>query len=580
MTKLSPSATTWGRWQPPLVNTLKNYSKPLFIQDSIAAVIVTIMLIPQSLAYALLAGLPPETGLYASILPLMFYAVFGTSHALSVGPVAVVSLMTATALSAAQQQGIDYASGALTLALLSGTFMLLLGGLRFGFIAHLLSHPVVSGFISASALLIAVSQMKHLLGITANGSTLLEMAGSLWQNAAQTQWLALMIGIAVLIFLEWTKRRLQPTLARMGLPKGLILPLVKASPVFAVIATIAVSAGFDLAAQGVAIVGEVPTGLPVLSLPTLNLTWVQALIVPAMLISLIGYVESVSVGKTLAARVRQRIRPNQELIALGSANVASAFSGGFPVTGGFSRSVVNFDAGAATQIASVLTGLGILLAAVFLTPVLYFLPKVTLAATIIVAVLSLVEVQPFIHAWHYAKTDFIAIMGTFVLTLTLGVEVGVLSGVVASIALHLIKTAKPHIAEVGRVPQTEHFRNIHRHTVETSPHVLTLRPDESLYFVNANYLAEHIYSRLASQASIQHIIIQCTAINDIDLSALETLQALNIQLTETHVTLHLSEVKGPVMDKLQRTGFLSELSGEVFLTQFAAYQQLTCNKEE
>lgn len=564
----------------PILQTIKHYKKEWLVQDSIAAVIVTIMLIPQSLAYALLAGLPPEMGLYASILPLMLYAIFGSSHALSVGPVAVVSLMTATALSQASNlHGIDYLSGALTLALLSGVFMLLLGFLRFGFIANLLSHPVVSGFISASALMIALSQVKHILGINASGATLFEMLHSQAQQLTQIKWLTVVIGISVLAFLWWSRKHLKLLLQRIGLPNAWVFPLVKSSPVLAVIATVAASALFNLSDKGVAIIGQVPKGLPSFTSPLLDMNTIQALWLPAVLISIIGYVESVSVGKTLAARIRRRINPNQELVALGAANVGAAFSGGFPVTGGFSRSVVNFDAGAATQVASLLTAIGILLAALFLTPILYFLPKVTLAATIIIAVLSLVDQKPFIHAWQYSKTDFIAIASTFLLTLILGVEVGVLSGVVASITLHLIKTAKPHIAEVGLVPETEHFRNIHRHNVETSEQLLTLRPDESLYFINANALIDCIYHRVATRPELKHIIIQCTAINEIDLSALEALEALNEQLDDNGIKLHLSEVKGPVMDKLKRSGFLSQLSGRIFLTQFQAYKTLTKQNE-
>lgn len=562
----------------PLVGTLKTYNARQFVDDSIAAVIVTIMLIPQSLAYALLAGLPPEMGLYASILPLLLYAIFGTSHALSVGPVAVVSLMTATALGTAQAEyGIDYLAGALTLAFLSGVFMLLLGVLRFGFIANLLSHPVVSGFISASAILIALSQFKHILGIRASGSTLLEMSQSQWRALGDTNLLTTVIGAGCLAFLWWSRKGLKPLLQHFRVPNALLMPLVKASPVLAVGVTIALTAGLSLDKHGVNIIGDVPNGLPSLTVPVLRLEWVKALVVPAMLISLIGYVESVSVGKTLAARIRQRIDPNQELIALGAANLGAGLSGGFPVTGGFSRSVVNFDAGAATQIASVLTAIGILLAALFLTPVLYYLPKVTLAATIIVAVLSLVDSKPFVHAWQYSKADFAAIFATFALTLLFGVEVGVLSGVLASISLHLLKTATPHIAEVGLVPDTEHFRNIERHQVETSPTILTLRPDESLYFINANTLIERIYACVAERSAIKHVIIQCNAVNAIDLSALEALEALNEQLSSNGIKLHFSEIKGPVMDKLQKSGFLAHLSGEVFLTQFSAYRLLKSN---
>lgn len=573
--KRTHTLLSWLNAVFPIAGTLASYSRALLVQDSIAALIVTILLIPQSLAYALLAGLPPEVGLYASIIPLMVYAVFGSSHALSVGPVAVVSLMTATALSHAQGYGVDYLSGALTLALLSGVFMLVLGVLRFGFIANLLSHPIVSGFISASALMIALSQLSHIWGVSSGGHNVLDMMRNQWQQRADIHELTLMIGVGVVLFLLGAKFVFPRVLARMNASDFMVSLALKLMPVIAVVATIVLARLFDWEANGVAVVGYIPAGLPDVSLPTINTNAVRLLMLPAVLIALIGYVESVAVGKTLASRVRKGINPNQELIALGGANIAAAFSGGFPVTGGFSRSVVNLDAGAATQVASVLTALGILCATVFLTPVLYFLPKATLAVIIIMAVLSLVDRKPFIHAWQYAKTDFIAIVATFVLTLFMGVEVGVLSGVAVAIALHIIKTAKLHIAQVGLVPNTEHFRNVDRHEVMTHSNLLSLRPDESLYFINADALAQSVYDRVAEQPDIQHVVIQCSAINDIDLSALHMLEMLNTNLLDSDVTLHLSEVKGPVMDKLLRSGFLPVLSGDVFFTQFEAHQQLS-----
>jgi SulP family sulfate permease len=283
----------------------------------------------------------------------------------------------------------------------------------------------------------------------------------------------------------------------------------------------------------------------------------------------------VSVGKTLADKRRQRIDANQELVALGAANVASAVSGGFPVTGGFSRSVVNFDAGAQTQLASVLAALGIAVAALVLTPVLYFLPKATLAATIIVAVTSLIDFSLIRLAWNYSKSDFIAVTVTIVVTLLFGVELGVLAGIVSSIALHLHETSQPHIAVVGEVPGTEHFRNVKRHEVVTYPSIVSLRIDESLYFANAGYMESAIYAIVAERdEQLKHIVLQCTAVNAIDLSALEALESVVQRLAEQGIKLHLSEVKGPVMDKLQRSHFLSQLSGQVFLSQHQACEAL------
>jgi SulP family sulfate permease len=353
----------------PILASLKGYDRGLLARDLIAALVVTIMLIPQSLAYALLAGVPPQVGLYASMLPLLAYALFGTSRTLSVGPVAIASLMTAVALKDVAEQGTsDYLTAAIVLALLSGILLMAMGALRLGVLANLLSHSVVSGFITASAVIIALSQMKHILGVSAHGDTLLELVPSLLEALPQTGMLTLGIGVAVILFLLFARRQLARLLVRLGVSAHVAGLLAKAAPVLSVIATILVVYLLRLDLQGVAVVGEVPQGLPVPGLPVVSLALVGQLLVPALVISIIGYVESISVGKTLAARHRQRIDSDQELIGLGAANVASAVSGGFPVTGGFSRSVVNYDAGAATQLAGVMTAIGIALTAMYLTP--------------------------------------------------------------------------------------------------------------------------------------------------------------------------------------------------------------------
>jgi SulP family sulfate permease len=274
----------------------------------------------------------------------------------------------------------------------------------------------------------------------------------------------------------------------------------------------------------------------------------------------------VSVGHTLAARRRQRISPVQELIGLGAANMASALSGGYPVTGGFARSIVNFDAGAATPAAGAFTAFGIAIVALFFTPWLAYLPQATLAATIIVAVLSLVDFSILRRTWNYGFSDFTAVMITILVTLGFGVETGVACGVLISLALHLYKTSRPHMAVVGEVPGTGHFRNVKRHQVITRSDILSLRVDESLYFANANFVESHIYSLLDKQPEVRHVILMCTAVNEIDLSALEALESVNRQLSERGITLHLSEVKGPVMDVLRQTHFLDDLSGKVFLS--------------
>lgn len=560
----------------PVLSWARTYNQTTFGADMLAAVIVTIMLIPQSLAYALLAGLPPEIGLYASILPLMAYAIFGTSRALSVGPVAVVSLMTAAAVGNLDLPDTQsYIAAAVALAFLSGLILTAMGLLRIGFIANFLSHPVIAGFITASGILIAISQLKHIFGVSAHGHSLPDLIGSLVSHLPETNPITLILGVFTLAFLFWTRKGLKPLLLNLGLSKTLADIATKAGPVAAVAATTLAAYLFDLEAKGVAIVGSVPGGLPPFGVPKFAPDLWSQLFMSALLISIIGFVESVSVAQTLAAKKRQRIDPDQELIGLGTSNIASAISGGYPVTGGFARSVVNFDAGAKTPAAGAFTAIGIALAALFLTPLLFFLPKATLAATIIVAVLSLVDLSILRHAWGYSRVDFAAVATTIALTLGLGVEVGVSAGVLLSIGLHLYKTSRPHVAEVGLVPNTQHFRNILRHKVKTTPHLVTLRIDESLYFANARFLEDYVYDRIVCDDPITDVVLMCSAVNEIDLSALESLEAINTRLLELDIRLHLSEVKGPVMDRLKRSHFLEELGGDVFLAQYDAWTKLT-----
>ena len=560
----------------PILDWGSRYNKDTLTNDVVAAVIVTIMLIPQSLAYALLAGLPAEMGLYASILPLVAYAIFGTSRALAVGPVAVVSLMTAAAVGNLALQGTaEYAAAAIVLAFLSGLVLLVMGIFRLGFLANFLSHPVIAGFITASGIIIATSQLKHILGIKASGHNLAELLQSIFAHLGEVNFWTLFIGVSATAFLFWVRKGLKPLLLKKGVKPRLADILAKAGPVAAVVVTTIFTWALGLHDKGVAIVGEVPQGLPPLTIPDFDMDVWTSLLGSAVLISIIGFVESVSVAQTLAAKKRQRIAPDQELIGLGASNIAASISGGYPVTGGFARSVVNFDAGAETPAAGAFTAIGIALAALALTPLLFFLPKATLAATIIVAVLSLVDFSILKTTWTYNKADFAAVAATILLTLGFGVETGVSAGVALSVGLYLYRSSRPHIAEVGLVPGTEHFRNINRHKVETRPEILTIRVDESLYFANARYLEDYLYDRVVKDKELKHVILLCSAVNDIDTSALESLEAIDHRFRDMGLKLHLSEVKGPVMDKLSRTHFLHELSGKVFLSQYAAMQELS-----
>jgi len=559
----------------PVLTWGASYSRRALTNDLMVAAIVTVMLIPQSLAYALLAGLPAQVGLYASMAPLVLYAIFGTSRTLAVGPVAVASLMTAAALAPLAAQGTpEYLGAAIALALVSGLMLVAMGLLRLGFMANFLSHPVVSGFITASGLQIAAGQLAPALGIKAEGETFAELVPSLWRHLGETHLATAAIGLGSLAFLFWARSSLRPLLLRLGLGERTAGTFAKLGPAAALVATTLAVWAFQLADRGVGIVGAVPQGLPRLALPPMDLALWMKILAPALLISIIGYVESISVALTLAAKRRQSVDPDQELIALGAANVGAAVSGGFPVTGGLARSVVNFEAGAETPAAGAFSAVGIALATLYLTPLLYFLPKATLAATIIAAVLSLVDLAALRRAWNYSVTDFAAMAATILVTLVAGVEPGLVVGVGLSIFLHLYATSRPHVAVVGQLPGTTHFRNVKRHDVVTDPEILSLRVDASLYFPNARFLEELVNEAVAANPAARHVILECPAVNTIDLSGLESLEAINHRLKDAGLTLHLSEVKGPVMDRLKRSRFLEELTGKVHLSQYDAVSSI------
>ena len=559
----------------PCLEWARHYDRETAASDALAALLVTLMLIPQSLAYAMLAGLPPVTGLYASILPLVAYTLFGTSRSLAVGPAAVLSLVTASVLGPLFTAGsAEYFGAALLLALLSGLVLLAMAVLRLGFLANFLSHPVISGFMSASAILITLGQLKHILGIRADGDNALELLAALARGLPQTHLPTLAIGVASLVFLQLARTRLAGWLRALGCTAQVAATLARTGPVVALLLSVLVVWLLDLSEAGVRVVGPIPQGLPAFSLPTLDPALAVKLLPAALLLGLIGFVESVSVAQTLAARRRQRIEPNQELVGLGAANLAAALSGGLPVTGGLSRSVVNFDAGAQTPMAGSLTALGIAVTLLFFTPLFHNLPHAVLAATIIVAVLTLVDLGALRRTWRYSRQDAAAMLATMAGVLAIGVEAGILLGVGLSLLLFLWRTSQPHIAVVGQLPGTEHFRNVERFAVVESPRVLSVRVDESLYFPNARYLEDRIAELVGQHPDVEHLVLMCPGVNLIDASALESLEAIGARLRTAGIQLHLSEVKGPVMDRLRQSDFLAHFGGRVFISQFEALAEL------
>jgi SulP family sulfate permease len=563
---------------------LRHYRRDWLAGDLVAGLIVTVLLVPQSLAYAMLAGLPPQAGLYASILPIVAYALLGSSMSLAVGPAAVCSLMTASLLAPLATQGSpEYTVLAAQLALLSGLMLAVFGALRLGFLAHFLSHPVVSGFITGSAVLIAVGQLRHLLGVRADGDNVLHTLAALWHALPQTRPVTLALGAGTLVFLWAARRWLAGLLVALGLRRATAELLARLAPMAAVVASIVLveTLALDRRAQ-VAVVGAVPQGLPALGIAVPGLDTLGALWLPALLISLVGFVESVSVARALALRrgtEAERIVPDRELLALGAANLAAGATGGMPVTGGFARSVVNHAAGARTPLAGVVSALLMAIVIATMTDLLRSLPHAVLAATIIIAVTSLIDLDTLREAWHYDRADAFALVATAAGVVLLGVEAGILLGVALSLGTLIWRSSHPHIAVIGRVPGTEHFRNLRRHTVLTEPGLLAVRVDESLYFANAGTFEDRVEALVAADRTVRRVLLVCSAVNQIDTTALGMLTRLERALAGRGIVLWLAEVKGPVMDRLADTELGTRLRGRIFLSTHEAFLRAAADRE-
>ena len=573
----------------PVLDWAAHYQRTDLLGDLMAGLVVAIMLVPQGMAYALLAGLPPQVGLYASILPLILYGLLGTSGSLAVGPVALSSLLVAAAVSPLAEQGSSaYLLLALTLALMVGLIQLAMGFIRLGSLVDFISHPVLSGFTSAAALMIGFSQLKYLLGLNISSQARLHEIGLyVAAHVSEINWATFAIGLAAVALLLYFKSGLAAQLARWRVPESWQVPLTKSGPLVVVLLGILFVWGMRLDSRaGVQVVGVIPPGLPRFSLPPFDPAALRSLLPSALTISVIAFLESISVSKSLAAknlaagssdRRREKVDANQELVALGAANLGAAFTGGYPVAGGFARSSVNFAVGARTGLASIVTAVFISLTLLLFMPLFTFLPKAVLGAIISVAVLNLIDFATLKTVWRYNKTDALSLAVTFFGVLVFSIETGILIGVAATLALYLWRTSRPHMAVVGRVGDSEHFRNVLRHPVQTCEHVLALRVDESLYFANTQYLETYLINALAENPSLRDLVLICSAVNFIDASALETLERLVSELQEAGVAFHLAEVKGPVMDRLQRIGFIDHIGPKnVYLSTHQAMQALSC----
>jgi sulfate permease, SulP family len=573
----SPGGAPGQRKRQWIPGWLRTYWREQAIQDGIAGLVVTVLLVPQSLAYAMLAGLPPHVGMYASMLPLLAYAAFGSSMTLAVGPVAIASLMTATAIAPLATPGTpEYTSLAVLLALLGGVQLLLMGYLRLGFVASLLSHPVISGFITAAAILIALGQLRPLLGLPVQGETAIELAWELAANVFRLNPATAALGLASAALLWGSRRWLAGLLGRAGMAPPAAEIAAKLAPMLVVLLGIgAVSAAELDVRHGVAVVGAIPQGLPSLGLALPTYSQLTVLMLPAFVIALVGFVESVSVGQSLAIKRGERIDPDAELRGLGAANVASAVSGGFPVTGGFARSIVNFAAGARTPMAGIVSAALMAVVLLGLTGLFQRLPLAVLAATIIVAVLGLVDFDTVRHAWRYDRADAAAWAGTALGVLAFGVEVGILTGIALSVAMYLWRASRPHIAVIGRIPGTQHYRDERRFEAHTDPALLILRVDENLFFANVTGVVDRIQAELEIRPATRNLLLALSSVSRIDLTAADALLRLQSDLDSRGIGLYFAEMKGPVMDRMIESGWAELLVSRTYVSVHSAVVALT-----
>ncbi|MEU6024541.1 sulfate permease [Micromonospora sp. NPDC047134] len=531
----------------PLIGWLRHYDRNILRHDLVAGLTVAVMLVPQSMAYAPLAGMPAVTGLYASIVPLVVYALLGTSGSLAVGPVAITALMTGAALAPlAEGDPARYAALAALLALLVGAIQLLLGVLRLGVLVNFMSHPVLSGFTSAAAIVIAASQVKDLFGLNmGRADTFGQTVSALWDSAGTAHGLTIGVSLVSVLALVLLRRYVP------RLPGALLV----------VAGITAVSAAFSLGERGVKILSDVPAGLPAPALPSLSGQDLQALLPAAIAIALVAYLEGIAVAKTLAAKSRQQVAPDQELVAVGAANVAAGLFQAFPVAGGFSRSAVNFSAGARTPVATLVTAAMVAITALLLTPAFHHLPRAVLAAIVVVAVLGLVDGRGAATTWRVRRADGLALGLTFLVTLILGVEPGLAAGVAFSLGVFLWRSARPHTAELGRVPGTDRYRNVQRFTgLLTDPRYAIIRVDGPLYFANAQRLSDQLLGLAEQREGLVAVVLDASAITDVDTDGATALAELRERSAARGVALHLATVRGPVRDLLDRAGVWRSVS--------------------
>ena len=562
----------------PLTHWLKSYHKQDLVSDLIAGLIATIIMVPQGMAYALLAGLPAEYGLYCAILPSFLYAILGSSRSLSVGPAALISIMVASSVGAlAPENEFEYLKYAVNISFLAGVFLLFMRLFRLGSMTNFISLPVISGFTSASAIIILTSQLKHILGLSIpTGLGFKETLMAIYYEVSSVNGTTLMIALCACIGLWYFKNVFPRHIKAFALNPLIEQALSKAGPMFIVLisAYVIYAAQLNIEHQ-VNIVGDIPEGFPSFQFWQLDVTLWQELALPSLLIALMCFVTSISVGTKLASKRKERINANQELFALGVANIVSGLSGTFALAASMSRSAVNHSAGAQTTIASIVCAFGVLLTLLLLTPFFYYLPLAVLGAIVVMSVVSMIELEQVRRCWIVNRTDAYSLIATFLTVLIFGIEVGISVGILGSVILVVYRASHPHIAIVGRVGNSEHFRNIKRHQVNTEQGILAIRVDESIYFSNVQCIEDFILSKVAGSSEIKHIVLIFSSVSFVDTTALDAFEALKVKLEEASIQLHLSEVKGPVMDQLEQTRFIEMLTpGQVFFTTDEAFKTL------
>jgi SulP family sulfate permease len=531
----------------PFLDWLPNYDKSMFYGDLAAGITVGVMLIPQGMAYSMLAGLPPIYGLYAVTIPLLIYAFLGTSRQLAVGPVAMVALLIASGVSPLATGMEHYIALAIMLAFMVGLIQFSMGVFRLGFIVNFLAHPVISGFTSAAAIIIAVSQIKHIFGLDVARGKVHETLYAVFGQIGQVNIATLIISISSIVILIAVKKYAK------RIPGPLIIVLLGISAVYFL----------GLHEKGVAIIKEVPAGLPEFAFPKFGLGYMKSLMPIALTISFIGFMESIAVAKAIQNKHKNyKLDPNQELRALGLSNLVGSMFQSFPVTGGFSRSAVNDQAGAKTGMASAISAILIILTLVFFTSYFYYLPKSVLAAIIIVAVYGLVDFKEFWHLWKVDKQDFSLFVMTFLATLVIGIEEGILAGVVLSVVMLVFNAFRPHIAQLGRLKGTSFYRNVKRFPeAETFANILIIRIDSQIFFANINHIKEFIdyYSE-----DKQVIILHCGSVEKIDSSAVHAISDWVNEYRQKNKRLVFTHLVGPVRDIIKKNGLIDIIGKENF----------------